>query len=63
METLEMQLPFYVKIIGVAGAMLVIFVLAAWELVNEWIASAAKAFVRAFKPRVTPKKPILPKSV
>ena len=63
MESNVMQLPLYVKIIAVIGSVLVIFILAAWELVNEWIATAARAVVKFVRSRLTPKKPILPKPV
>jgi hypothetical protein len=49
MENQVMQLPLYVKIVALVGAVLVVFILAAWELVNEWIGSAARAVVKPFR--------------
>jgi purine-cytosine permease-like protein len=57
MESQVMQLPLYVKITALIGAALVIFVLAAWEVVNEWLASAARAIVRGVKSKPAHKKP------
>jgi hypothetical protein len=53
-----MQLPLYVKIVALIGVALVVFLVAAWELVKEWIPSAARAVVEAFKSRFTRKKPV-----
>jgi hypothetical protein len=63
MEPQAMQLPIYVKILALIGAVLVIFILAAWEQVTKGIASAARAVVRSVRSRLTPKKPVLPKPV
>jgi hypothetical protein len=63
MESQAMQLPIYVKILALIGAVLVIFILAAWEQVTKWIAGAAWAVVRSVKSRVAPKKPVLSKPV
>jgi hypothetical protein len=63
MESNVMQLPIYVKVICLIGAVLIVFLLAAWELVNDWIASAAKALRRTSKSFFSPKKPFLPKRV
>jgi hypothetical protein len=63
MESQVMQLPLYVKVTALVGAVLVVFILAAWELVNEWIASAARAVVKFVRSKLTPRKPILPKPV
>jgi len=60
MESQVMQLPLYVKIIALVGAVLVVFILAAWELVNELIAGVARAVAKFFRSKVIAKKPILP---
>lgn len=63
MESNVMQLPIYAKVICLIGAVLVVFLLAAWELVNDWIAGAAKALRKAIKSFISPKKPVLPKRI
>ena len=63
MQPQVMQLPLYVKVIALIGAVLVVFILAAWELVNEWTATAARAILRAIKSIFAPKKPVLSKRV
>ena len=46
MEPQVLQLPLYVKVIALIGAALVVFVLAAWELVKKWIGPALNHIVR-----------------
>ncbi len=63
MEPQGMQLPLYVKILALIGTGIVVFLLAAWELVKELIARNARVYMKAFKPRFTRKKPVVPKRV
>lgn len=56
MESQAMQLPLYVKVIALIGAVMVVFVLAAWELVKDWIATAMKTVVGEVKPKFARKK-------
>jgi hypothetical protein len=44
---IEMQTPLYLKIITLVGGMLVVFLMAGWELVNKWITGVAKAIFRS----------------
>lgn len=46
---IEMQTPLYVKIVTVVGAVLIVFLIAAWELVNEWIMRGVKSISRTFR--------------
>jgi hypothetical protein len=63
MEPPVMQLPIYVKILALVGTAIVIFVLAAWEWVTEWLARSARVCVRLFKSRLTRRGPAGPKPV
>ena len=58
MEPPVMQIPIYLKILAVIGTVTIIFLLAAWELVTEWIARCTGVFVKALKSKPPRKRSV-----